>query len=356
MRIRLSEFRKIIHKFISEAMDEMEQESVDRLNRARDGYGETEFEESIQQEDHTAHSKESGYSDEVVEALTGASGGMDKPKTASSSAALHTRDKSQMKGVGPRPTMANAFNDPGKKQEAAAASDQEVPHTGKSSGPMNGMQMIKKNPNGSSNLTKNGNKFKYIPGVGVHKQDEAMTGASDPNKQKQSTSSSAALHTRDKSKMQGVGPRPTMATAFGDQEQQKKEAEDNQQQQAKKDPNVHGPLSGNQSDGKGFRPSYDKNGNVSNRPGQKKTNEEEEPNFNPGKTNVLDKDFVHPGAKERQQIKQGRQDKIKQISKQQQAQMHKDGWKFEKHPSGEGNWSATPPPVQKHESKKNKKR
>lgn len=241
MRIRLSEFKKIIQKFLSEAIDEMEQESVDRVNRHERGYDDSEFDESV---DRMNRARD-GYGETEFEEAS-------LPPSAPQSAKPKVKDKSQMQGVGPRPTMANAFNDPGKKQEAAA-------------------------------------------------------GTVDPNLKPKSASSSAALHTRDKSQMQGVGPRPTMATAFGDQSQQKKE--------------------------------------------------DDEPNFDPGKTNVLNKDFVHPGEKERQQIKQGRQDQIKQISQQHQAQMQKDGWKFEKHPSGEGNWTATPPEVpahlrQKTESKK----
>ncbi len=80
MRIRLSEFKKIINKFLTETLEEMEQnEDIDRMNRAKDGYGETEFEEAA------------------------------PPPSAPQSAKPRIKDKSQMQGVGPRPTMANAF-------------------------------------------------------------------------------------------------------------------------------------------------------------------------------------------------------------------------------------------------------
>jgi hypothetical protein len=79
-----------------------------------------------------------------------------KPQPAQASAALHGRDKSQMQGVGPAPTMMDPKRDP----------------------------------------------FKPI--------GEAPAGTLDPRLKPQSTQASAALHGKDKSQMQGVGPRPTM--------------------------------------------------------------------------------------------------------------------------------------------------
>jgi hypothetical protein len=36
MKIKLSEFRKVINNFLSEALEEIEKEDVDRLRRAKD--------------------------------------------------------------------------------------------------------------------------------------------------------------------------------------------------------------------------------------------------------------------------------------------------------------------------------
>ncbi len=285
MRIRLSEFKKIINKFLSETLEEMQEdhtshsaesgysaeieEDVDRLRRAKDGYGETEFEEAV------------------------------TPPSAPQSSKIKVKDKSKMQGVGPRPTMANAFSSLNKKEgvddppQEYDDSEVRVDKLTKGNADHPIARSIERHFDRQNVKNKGPSKF-------LNKK-EAAVGSVDPRLKPQAAASSAALHTRDKSQMQGVGPRPTMATAFGDQGQQKKE--------------------------------------------------EEEP-FNPNKTNVLDKDFVHPGAKERQQIKQGRQDQIKQISHQQQAQMQSQGWKFDRQP--DGNWYATPPA--KHESKKNKKR
>ncbi len=251
MRVKLSELRKAINQFLQEALEQ--HEDLDRLRRAKDGYGETDFEESvqqediqqediqqedIQQEDHTAHSKESGYTNEVEEALTGASGGMDKPKSASSSAALHTRDKSKMQGVGPRPTMATAFGNEKPQQKKEAAPPPQDPRRQTSLGnPKKGVQM------------------------------------------------------------QGVGPRPTMSNAFDDL-------------------------------------------------GKKKTEDKEQ---DPNKTVEIPRTPTDLDAVERQfsadmraKKKAANQETIKQISQQQQGEMQKQGWKFTRHPSG--NWQATPPP------------
>jgi len=57
MRIKISQLRK----FIREAI-EVAQEDLDRVHRAKDGYGDSMFDESLDSEldeDHTAHSKES---------------------------------------------------------------------------------------------------------------------------------------------------------------------------------------------------------------------------------------------------------------------------------------------------------
>lgn len=217
MRIRLSEFRAIINKFISEAMEEMEQESVDRLNRHASGYDDSEFDESV---DRLNRARD-GYGETEFE--EGA--GMLMPGQSSCSS-----QENEAAGVGPK----------------------------------------------------------------------------DPTAKPQSAGSSAALHTRDKSQMQGVGPRPTMATAFGDQNQQKKEDEEH-------DPNKTAVLT----------------------PGQRPDSERAERQFMAG-----------------QKAKKAAHDKeqIKTISQQHQAAMQKDGWKFDRHPSGNGNWTATPPAVKKQES------
>jgi hypothetical protein len=47
MKVKISELRSAINKFLTEALAEIEQEDVDRLRRAKDGYGETEFEEDV---------------------------------------------------------------------------------------------------------------------------------------------------------------------------------------------------------------------------------------------------------------------------------------------------------------------
>jgi hypothetical protein len=38
MRIRLSEFKKIINKFLTETLEDMQNEDTDRLRRAEDNY------------------------------------------------------------------------------------------------------------------------------------------------------------------------------------------------------------------------------------------------------------------------------------------------------------------------------
>lgn len=163
MKVKISQFRQMVREALMEALEE------DHTSHSKESSYSHDVEESISREKRAEH----GYTnedspeyddlmeDQQTEAMTGASDpNKPQPGSASSSAALHTRDKSQMQGVGPRPTMATAFQDPGKKQEA-------------------------------------------------------MTGATPPTKpQTGSASASASLHTRDKSQMQGVGPRPTMQTAF----------------------------------------------------------------------------------------------------------------------------------------------
>ncbi len=115
--------------------------------------------------------------------------------------------------------------------------------------------------------------------------------------------------------MQGVGPRPTMANAFGDQPQQPQKKEGPEDQVGS--------------------------------------------NFDPNKTNPLSSDS--PNVVARAANKAANQAQIKQISHQQQAQMQSQGWKFDRQP--DGNWSASPPKsggsqssAQKQESKKPKKR
>lgn len=132
-------------------------------------------------------------------------------------------------------------------------------------------------------------------GHGETEFEEAAVGPKDPSQTtQQSAQSSAALHQRDKSQMQGVGPRPTMANAFGNEQQpQKKET------------------IGDQPD--------------------------------PNKTSILTPNS--PNAQARAQQKQQRMDQIKNVvGPQGQQSLEKDGWKFEKDPSG--NWTAKPPSQQ----------
>jgi hypothetical protein len=159
MKIRLSEFRQIINQFISEALEEMEKESVDRLRRAQDGYGETAFEEDT---DRLRRAKD-GYGETEFEESTSMISKPQAQSSAKGSAALHSKDKSKMQGVGPRPNLANAFGDQSQKKETT---------------------MISK-PQPQSSAKK-----------------------------------SASLHSKDKSQMQGVGPRPSLSTAFGNEKQE----------------------------------------------------------------------------------------------------------------------------------------
>lgn len=175
MKVKISQFRQMVREALMEALAE------DHTSHSKESSYSHDVEESIDTEKRAklgyAGEQPTGEYDviglheaDVAEAMTGATDPSQKSQqgSASSSAALHTRDKSQMKGVGPRPTMATAFGD--------------------------------------------------------QKPKEAMTGATPPTKPQQSSaSSSASLHTRDKSQMQGVGPRPTMQNAFGDQGQQQQQ-------------------------------------------------------------------------------------------------------------------------------------
>lgn len=169
MKVRVSELRKLLNKAIMEVL-----QAEDHSAHSKDSGYSSEVEESISREKRAEHgygNEDTPEYDDVMETTLGASdpNKFQPQQSANQSAALHTRDKSQMQGVGPRPGMDTAF------------------------APIGG-------------------------------QKEAMTGATNPNKPQMGAQASANLHTRDKSQMQGVGPRPTMATAFGDQPPKKEAA------------------------------------------------------------------------------------------------------------------------------------
>lgn len=87
MHIKLSQLKLMI----KESLAQLSQEDVERLNRSNDD-------------------ADAECGDEFEEAAVGTLDPRLAPKPAGASAALHTRDKSQMQGVGPRPSMSNAFD------------------------------------------------------------------------------------------------------------------------------------------------------------------------------------------------------------------------------------------------------
>lgn len=145
MRIKRSDLKKVLNAFITEAIQEIENESVNRLRRANDGCGETNFEEDtdrlrrsdrgygesdFEEDIDRLRRSERGHGETDFEeaATTGPQDPNSKAQqpSAASSAALHTRDKSQMQGVGPKRDMSNAFEPIGQKKEAATNFDPNV--------------------------------------------------------------------------------------------------------------------------------------------------------------------------------------------------------------------------------------
>lgn len=227
MKVKVAELRMAINKFLTEALAEIEQEDVDRLRRAKDGYGETEFEEDVDRLRRAAD----GYGEtEFEEALAGPKDPSVKTnQSPQASAALHTRDKSQMQGVGPRPTMATAFGDEGDNQDQ------------------------KKNPDSTFNPNKTVALSPTSPNVVAREKMKADRQASIKQisqQQQQQMAQDGWKFEKDPSGNWMAKP-PRLG-----------ESEEEGQGFA---PKYDGAGNVTNRPGQGFKPSYDKNGNVSNR-------------------------------------------------------------------------------------------
>jgi hypothetical protein len=238
MRIRLSEFKKIINKFLKETLEDMQnedtdrvrrhndgygddlEEDTDRLRRAKDGYGETEFEEGV---------GDSAYADPEAEDDNTRKKSMPwnkDPQNYNAETGVHKDDESDFQAYASKIRQQKQ-----QKKEAFKSVYHKSPKDQDNSQQILQLPAVATRSRfAHSDRSKMKTQAKSVPGDGQSDDDRSRSynigkeldaqGKPHPMAKEASIASTPPIPQsqrppkKDKSQMQGVGPRPTMANAF----------------------------------------------------------------------------------------------------------------------------------------------
>jgi hypothetical protein len=332
------------------------------------------------------------------------------PPSAPQTTRPRIKDKSQMQGVGGQQSLTQVFGNDQPQQPQKKEAFKSVYH--KRPKDQDNSQQILQLPAvatrsrfAHSDRSKMKTQAKSVPGDGQSDADRSRSynigkeldaqGKPHPMAKEASIAATPPIPQsnrppkRDKSQMQGVGGQQSLTQVFGNDQPQQPQKKEAARRTVRMDmdtfphPNNREPFDDHPDQSspdleKSYAMSGKKPGDYRTDGGigkpslpnkQEGSEDQTGNNFNPNKTSELPPE-ENPDSSDADrtfqktmngQLKAAKQQAIKQISHQQQAEMQAQGWKFDRQP--DGNWSASPPKsggssssMQKQESKKSKKR